>query len=76
MNGVRYRLVVDGELSPRYAPLFEGMTLDAHDGRTEIVGVVEDQSQLQGLLARIANNGLELISVSPEAAADVENRGA
>ena len=75
MDGLRYRFVVDGELSPRYAPLFEGMTLDAHDGRTEIVGVVKDQSQLQGVLARIANNGLALISVSPEDAADVENRG-
>jgi hypothetical protein len=38
-------------------------------------GVVKDQSQLQGVLARIANNALVLISVSPEDAADVENRG-
>jgi hypothetical protein len=37
-------------------------------------GEVKDQSQLYGLLDRLRDLGLELISVQPEAAAIDENR--
>ena len=60
-----YRIVVRGELSPRYRPAFEGMTLAAGDGQTTITGPVVDQAQLHGLLDRISELGLELISVNP-----------
>lgn len=65
MTGVRYCLVVEGELSARYSAAFEGMTLEHRDGTTVIVGDVTDQSQLQGLLDRIARLGLKLVSVAP-----------
>lgn len=64
--GVRYRLVVEGELSPRYAAAFEGMRLECAQGRTEIVGALADQAHLQGLLQRIAGLGLTLVSVGRE----------
>lgn len=73
----RYRLIVKGELGPRYASAFEGMTCHAHDGETEIVGAITDQSHLQGLLERIAGLGLTLRSVTPldaESAAAARNR--
>ena len=38
MSAHRYRVVVEGELGPRYASAFDGMTLSAHDGRTESRG--------------------------------------
>jgi hypothetical protein len=60
-----YRIVVRGELSRRYLPAFEGMTLAAGEGRTAITGPVVDQAQLHGLLDRISELGLELISVNP-----------
>jgi hypothetical protein len=60
-----YRIVVRGELSRRYLPAFEGMTLAAGEGRTAITGPVVDQAQLHGLLDRIGELGLELISVNP-----------
>jgi hypothetical protein len=60
-----YRIVVRGELSKRYAPAFEGMTLKTGDGETAIVGLVIDQAQLHGLLNRVGELGLELISVNP-----------
>jgi len=60
-----YRIVVRGELSHRYLPAFEGMTLAAGDGRTTITGPVVDQAQLHGLLDRVGDLGLELISVNP-----------
>jgi hypothetical protein len=61
----RYRLVVKGELGPRYASAFDGMTLHAHDGETDITGPIIDQSHLQGLIERIASPGLTLHSVTP-----------
>jgi hypothetical protein len=60
-----YRLVVEGELGPRYAWAFDGMTLYAHDGDTEIIGPIIDSSHLHGLLERIASLGLTLQSVAP-----------
>jgi hypothetical protein len=60
-----YRLVVKGELGPRYASAFDGMTIRAHDGETDITGPIIDQSQLHGLLERIANLGLTLHSLTP-----------
>ena len=60
----RYRLVVEGDLGPRYVSAFNGMTLCAHDGETDITGVIIDQSHLQGLLTRIASLGLTLLSLA------------
>jgi hypothetical protein len=60
-----YRIVVRGELSRRYLTAFEGMMLTAGGGETAITGPVVDQAQLHGLLDRIGDLGLELISVNP-----------
>lgn len=70
MSLQQYRVVVDGELGPRYASAFEGMTISAHDGMTDITGSIIDQSHLQGLLERVAGLGLRLRSVTP---LDTEN---
>lgn len=61
-----YQIVVRGELSDRYVLAFEGMTLTTGDGRTAITGPVVDQAHLHGLLDRIGNLGLELVSVNPD----------
>ena len=60
-----YRLVVNGELGPRYASAFTGMTVSAARGKTEITGSIIDQSHLHGLLDRISRLGLTLYSVTP-----------
>jgi hypothetical protein len=59
------RIVVRGELSPRYVPAFEGLTLATGDGQTAIVGPVIDQAHPHGLLNRICDLRLELISINP-----------
>jgi hypothetical protein len=64
MGPRRYQIVVVGELSRRFAPAFEGMTVRFAGGRTAITGMVVDQSQLHGLLDRIGELGLELVSVN------------
>jgi hypothetical protein len=66
VGGACYRLVVEGELSSRYANVFEGMRLECAHGRTTIVGMLTDQAHLQGLLQRIAGLGLTLVSVVRE----------
>jgi len=70
MQPTRYRIVVAGELSRRFAPAFDGMTVQCAGGETAITGVVVDQSQLHGLLDRVGDLGLELVSVN--AVGDVE----
>jgi hypothetical protein len=59
-----YRIVVRGELSRRFSTAFEGMTLVAGDGETAISGPVVDQSHLHGLLDRVRDLGLELVSIN------------
>jgi hypothetical protein len=60
----RYRLVVRGELHCRFAGAFPGMNLHPTCGRTMIVGDVVDQSHLHGILDRLRNLGIELISLA------------
>jgi hypothetical protein len=66
VDPVRYRIVVAGQLGPRYSGAFEGMTVEPGDGTTAIVGQITDQAHLQGVLERIASLGLRLVSVSGE----------
>jgi hypothetical protein len=65
MDRLYYRITVEGEIGPRYAAAFRGMEIRAAHGATEITGPVIDQSQLHGLLDRIADLGLTLRSVTP-----------
>ncbi len=64
VNDRRYRLVVEGELSDDIGDLFDGMTLTRQHGKTLLVGRVADQAELQGLLQRVTDLGLNLISAT------------
>ena len=59
-----YSLVVEGELTDELGNTFAGMTLTREEGKTLLVGQVRDQAELQGLLQRITNLGLTLLSAS------------
>lgn len=59
----RYVLVVRGELEGRFSA-FDGMSLSRGGGQTTLEGEVADQAALQGLIDRIGDFGLELISVN------------
>ena len=58
-----YRLVVKGEVSHHVWGQLEGMSLRYAGGNTVLLGLVRDQAELQGLLDRVANLGMTLISV-------------
>jgi hypothetical protein len=64
MGPTIYRIVVRGELSQRYVPAFDGMTLATGEGQTAIIGPVIDQAHLHGLVDRVGELGLELLSVN------------
>jgi len=59
-----YEIVVRGHLDDRYAEWFEGMSLaQQEDGVTQMCGTVADQAALHGLLSRIRDLGLVLLSL-------------
>jgi hypothetical protein len=71
-----YCIVVRGELSQRFANAFDGMTLVAGAGQTMITGPVVDQAHLHGLIDRVGELGLDLVSVNATpSSADAEQRG-
>ena len=59
-----YQIIVKGQLGRRWSDWFEGMTIEAEGAVTIIEGKVLDQSALHGLLVRIRDLGLPLISVT------------
>lgn len=62
-EGGRYEIRVKGHLDTRWAAWFDGMTLSHDgDGSTLIHGLVVDQAALHGLLAKVRDLGLPLIS--------------
>ena len=58
-----YEIQVKGYLDARWNELFEGMTIGWRDNVTTISGMVADQAALHGLLARVRDYGLVLISI-------------
>ena len=59
-----YEIVVRGHLDDGYAGWFEGMTLaQEEEGVTTMCGSVTDQAALHGLLSRIRDLGLVLLSL-------------
>jgi hypothetical protein len=61
----RYEIRIKGHLEPRWAGWFDGLALSAEpDGTTVLRGLVVDQAALHGLLQKLRDVGLPLISVA------------
>ncbi|HEV8186463.1 MAG TPA: hypothetical protein VGP83_01865 [Pyrinomonadaceae bacterium] len=58
-----YEIQVKGYLDARWTELFEGMNIAWQDNVTTISGMVADQAALHGLLARVRDYGLVLLSI-------------
>jgi hypothetical protein len=62
----RYEIRIRGRLDARWVTWFDGLTLQSEpDGITLISGAVADQAALHGLLQRVRDLGLSLVSVVP-----------
>jgi hypothetical protein len=61
----RYEIRLKGHLAPRWATWFDGMAVsNESDGTTVIRGHVVDQAALHGLLQKVRDIGLPLVSVT------------
>ena len=63
-DSANYQLKVKGEFGNRWSDWFEGMNIESRDGVTILTGKVIDQAALHGLLVRVRDLGLTLISVT------------
>jgi hypothetical protein len=61
-----YEIRVEGRLTPRWSAWFDGLTIETHasDGTTVIRGPVVDQAALHGLLRKLRDVGLPLVSLA------------
>jgi hypothetical protein len=63
---VQYEIRVDGHLGTRWAAWFDGLTVTRDsDGTTVLRGSVVDQAALHGLLQKLRDVGIPLISLTP-----------
>jgi hypothetical protein len=61
-----YEIRLKGHLDDRWAEWFEGLTITLEeDGDTLLTGPVIDQAALHGLLKKVRDLGIALVSVSP-----------
>jgi hypothetical protein len=64
-----YEIRVKGQLDPRWSEWFDGMAIRHEpNGETTLYGPVADQAALFGLLIKMHNLNLPLVSVNPAAA--------
>jgi hypothetical protein len=65
MAPVDYRIRIEGHLAPEWSDWFENLTVKCQrDGTTILSGPVRDQAALHGLLLKVRDLGLSLISVN------------
>lgn len=58
-----YEIRVEGVLDQRWTAWFEGLEIDSDQNQTVIWGPVADQAALHGLLNRVCDLGLVIVSV-------------
>jgi hypothetical protein len=59
-----YEIRLKGQIDKRWAAWFDGLTVtNTEDGETVLVGPVIDQTALHGLLAKVRDLNLPLLSV-------------
>jgi hypothetical protein len=60
-----YQIRLKGYLGPQWAAYFDGLTLaNGENGEALLIGMITDQAALHGVLAKIRDLGLPLLSVN------------
>ncbi|MCP4418071.1 MAG: hypothetical protein GY805_15720 [Chloroflexi bacterium] len=69
-----YHIKIKGHLDTRWQDWFDGLAITlTDDGDTILSGAVVDQAALHGMLKKISNLGLILISVNPQSNKEIKN---
>jgi hypothetical protein len=61
----RYRIVVRGRVSRDLPDTFEHLEVDSNTGESSLTGTFADPAQLYGLLDRLQDFGVPIVSVNP-----------
>ena len=70
---MQYEIRVNGQLGTRWAAWFDGLAITSErDGTTVLRGPVVDQAALHGLLQKLRDVGIPLISLTPAEAPTTE----
>ena len=73
---VIYQIRLKGHLGCEWTDWFEGLTITLEeDGTTLLTGPVIDQAALHGLLKKVRDLGLPLVSVSPVESGQADTPG-
>jgi hypothetical protein len=60
-----YQIRISGHIDRRWSQWFDELTISAtEDGNTLLTGPIRDQAQLHGLLAKVRDLALPLVSVN------------
>ncbi len=63
---LHYQITVQEYLEDSWSAWFDSLTIShAPDGATTLAGAVRDQTALHGLIARVRDLGLTLVSIVP-----------
>ena len=66
-TGTRYVIQIRGVLDPTWAHWFNELTVTTAENETTLLrGVVQDQTALYGIIGKLRDLGLALISCAPE----------
>jgi hypothetical protein len=65
-EGEIYEFRVRGELSPHWSEWFDGFDICASGGETVVRGPVRDEASLYGLIGKLRNLGLVLLSLNAQ----------
>jgi len=64
---LRIEIHIKGRINPQWSEWFDGLSIEPSGlGETVLCGLVSDQAALYGLIARLRDMGLRLISVVSE----------
>ena len=63
----RVEICIEGQLDETWSEWFEGFMVSYNDqNQTILVGEIPDQAALYGLIAKLRDLGLTLVSVNPQ----------
>jgi nucleoid-associated protein YejK len=66
-QSTRYRVVIHGRVGRELTDTFEHLELEANGGESSLTGTFADQAQLHGLLDRLQDLSIPIVSVNPVA---------